>query len=221
MSALLFSFGRRLRIWSLWRVLAVGIVVFSRCDATGHDLFTAYIQHRVQASLGADHLDVTVDLTFFEEWSARERRQMDADGDGKITGAEMRSYLKRLAPVLSQQVRLRVTENELLLTPLYEPEADLLGSDKAGPAHHRLKLVFFASTPRNLRAGDVIAIEDGLWSDAKALITFHAEGRDGCLVEAEKQEPTSASRRPGEVRTFKLKCLRPPPAAEMSARPSP
>jgi len=87
-------------------------------------------------------VDLTVDLTFFEEWSSRERRKMDADTNGRIARVEVERYLQKLAPELAKQVRLLVAGHEVPLVSLYEPEVDLLGSDKAGPATGR------ALTPR-------------------------------------------------------------------------
>jgi len=179
--------------------------------ATAHDLFTAYIQHSVRLSVGARHVDCVVDLTFFEEWSARERHAMDADADGRITHPELESYLKKLAPELPKQVKLRVAGHEVLLTPLYDPELDLLGNDKAIPGHHRLRLFFFAPTPATLRANDEFVIEDRLWPDAKVLATPQAEGCDGCTLTTEiSLEAGFAPTRPDETRWFKFRCTKPP-----------
>ncbi len=68
------------------------LISASTPGASAHDVYTAYIQHRVHLSVGANHLDVTVDLTFFEEWSARERGRIDADGDGQVGRSETQSY---------------------------------------------------------------------------------------------------------------------------------
>lgn len=179
--------------------------------ATAHDLFTAYVQHSVRLTVGARHVDLTLDLTFFEEWSARERQAMDPDADGRITRAEVESYLKKLAPQLSQQVKLRVAGRELLLAPLYDPELDLLGNDKAIPGHHRLRLFFFAPTPAALRANDEFVIEDRLWPEAKLLATVAAEGRDGAAPEAEQPGDAGfVALRPGEALLFKVRCTKPP-----------
>jgi hypothetical protein len=190
-------------------------------SATAHDLFTAYIQHSVHLAVGAKHVDLTLDLTFFEEWSARERLAMDADADGRITRAEIESYLKRLAPELAKQVKLRVASREVPLAPLYDPELDLLGNDKAIPGHHRLRLFFFAPTPATLRANDEFVIEDRLWPEAKMLATVVAEGRDGAALEAEQpSDPGLAPLRPGEAWLFKIRCLKPPETKPATHRPA-
>jgi hypothetical protein len=147
---------------------------------------------------------------------------MDANTNGLIARVEVEQYLQRVAPELAKQVRLLVAGHEVPLACLYEPEVDLLGSDKAGPGHHRLRLFFFAPTPPDLRAADTLVIEDCLWPEAKALGAVHVEGSDGCALEPEKaSEPGFAPARSGEARVFKVECLKPPavqPAAPGAAR---
>lgn len=212
---------RRRRIWFPWLV-AAGFAAGSLREAPAHDLYMAYIQHRVHLSVGARYVDLTLDLTFFEEWSSRERRTMDANTNGLIARVEVDQYLRRVALELAKQVRLLVAGHEVPLACLYEPEVDLLGSDKAGPGHHRLRLFFFAPTPPGLHAADVFVIEDRLWPEAKALGAVHVEGSDGCALEPEKpSDPAFAPARSGEARVFKVKCLKPPavqPAAPGTAR---
>ncbi len=192
-------------------LVLVGILPEWHREAVAHDLFTAYIQHSVHLTVGAKYVNLTLDLTFFEEWSWRERQTMDADRNGHITRSELESYLKRLAPVVAEQVNLRIAGHEVELVPLYDPEVNLLGNDQTGPARHRLRLFFFAAKPAALRAGDELVIEDSLWPEAKALGTLQAEGRDGCALEEEKPaDPGFAPALPGETRRFKVKCLRPP-----------
>src|SRR5262249_25599846 len=156
-------------------LLAACWLVLSPQGVAAHDILTNYVQHSVRLSVGPQNVDVTVDLTFFEEWSARERRAMDADANGRSTRSESESYLRKLAPKLSRQVKLRIANRKVDLVPLYEPEIDLLGNDNTGPAHHRLRLFFFVSMPVSLRAGDEIVVEDRLWLEAKALVTLQAE----------------------------------------------
>jgi hypothetical protein len=192
-------------------LLLAGLVPEWRREAAAHDLFAAYIQHRIHVTVRAKYVDVTLELTFFEEWSWLERQAMDADHNGHISRAELESYVKRLAPVVAEQVSLRLAGREVDLAPLYEPEVDLLSNDETGPAHHRLRLFFFAPRPAALRAGDELVVEDSLWPKAKALGTVQAEGQDGCALEAEQpDDPAFAPALSGEARCFKVKCLKPP-----------
>ena len=195
------------------RLLLASIVIGLPHTAVGHDLFTAYVQHGVHLTVGARHVDLTLDLTFFEEWSARERLAMDTDGNGRISRREVETYVKQLAPRISRQMKLRVAGRELDLAPLYDPEVDLLANDKVGPGHHRLRLFFFAATPAGMQAGDEIVVEDSLWPKAKAIGTLQAEGRDGATIETKEiDDLVLASARPDEARLFKFRCLKPPPA---------
>ena len=73
--------------WPTWLLFA-GMAVSLQHRAAAHDLFAAYIQHSVRLTVGARYCDVEVDLTFFEEWSARERAAMDADANRRITRSE-------------------------------------------------------------------------------------------------------------------------------------
>jgi hypothetical protein len=204
------------RVWRrmVWpvRVLFAGIVTGLWLPVAAHDIFTNYVQHSVHLTVGARHLDLTLDLTFFEEWSARERQLMDADTNGRITRSELESYLKQRAAQLSRQVKVRVAGRELPLVPLYDPEVDLMANDQTGPGHHRLRLCFFAPTPPDLRTGDEIVVEDSLWLRAKILSTVQAEGRDGCTLTTEIPiSPDLASARSQEERLLKVRCLKPPP----------
>ena len=195
------------------------LMIGGPCDSAAHEQLAAYVQHRVSLTLGERYIDLTLDLTFFEEWSAQERHAMDADGNGRITRRESESYLRKLAPALSQQLKLRVAGRELDLVPLYDPELDLLGSNQTGRTHHRLRLWFFASTPASLRAADEILIEDRLWPMAKALGTLQAEGLDGCVLEVVTPgDPGFAPARPGEARLFHARCLKAP--LDKPGRPS-
>lgn len=182
-------------------------------DSPGHDLFTAFVQHRLHLQVGARNLDLTLDLTFFEEWSGRERQKMDSDGDGRITRSEIDIYLKRLASSgLSQQVRLTHAGKPVPLALLYEPEIDLLGSNRAAPAHHQLRLSFFAPTPPSLQAGDELRVESGLWADAKALVSVQVDGQDGCQMQGDAgREPlVPQTKRASPIHFATFKCLRPP-----------
>jgi len=195
------------------RLLFAGLMIGLPHLAVAHDLFAAYIQHSVLLTVGTRYTDLEVDLTFFEEWSARERAAMDADANGRITRSEVESYVKQRAVELARQVKLRVAGHELALVPLYDPEVDLLGNDQVGPAHHRLRLFFFAPTPTPMHAGDEFVVEDRLWPAAKALGILQTEGSDNCAFEAGKtSDPAFAPARAGEARLFKARCLKPPKA---------
>ncbi len=193
---------RYARLWSL--VLAwTGLVV--QPGVRGHDLFTAYIQHRVGLTVGKAHVDVTVQLTFFEDSSEHEREHLDTDQDGRIDGAERREYLRQFADKLEGKVRLKADGEEWTLIPLYAPELDLLGNDTVGRAHHRLTLYFFAASPEVREKGTELVVEDRLWPDVRALASLEAQGREGWRLEvAEIADPVFPPAREGEARKFRF-----------------
>jgi len=191
----------------------LAVVVASAGKSDAHDLYAAFVQHHVRLDAGARHLDVTIDLTFFEEWSARERQRMDLDRDGRIARSEIEAYLMKHGSEFASRVKLLVAGREVPLTELYEPEIDLLGNNRVGPAHHRLRFYFFASTPSSLRAGDSVVIEDRLWPDTKALITLDGAAANGGKIDVEKpDDPACAPAASGEARAFKFRVVAPPAA---------
>jgi hypothetical protein len=169
------------------------------------------VQHAVRLVVGAQHIDVILELTFFEEWSASERAAMDADRSGVISRSEQESYLKRIGTEMRKQVKLVAAGREVPLAPLYDPELDLLGNNRVGPAHHRLRLFFFTATPAGLRTGDEIVVEDKLWPGAKVLATPRVEGRDGCCLATEGSADASLlPGKAGQPLRITFKCLHPP-----------
>ena len=205
-----------------------GFLLFSPPLVRGHDILGTCIQHAVHLSVEANGAELTLDLTFFEEWSTRERAAMDADGNGTITRAEQEAYLKRLAPRVCKEIRLRMSGREVPLIPLYGPELDLFANFKTGPAHYRLRLFFFVDTPLTLGAGDEIVVEDQLWPDARIMVTADAESRDGCcrVIAVPAKDNANPEAKTQERRLVRFQCLaqtapHPGEAAPGSGKPMP
>lgn len=174
-------------------------------------MFSAYVQHRVMISVGAKYVDVTVQLTFFEEGSEHEREHIDANRDGRLSRAEIDPYLKELEPKLAGLVTMRIGGRQAALTPLRASELDLLGQERVVRGHHRLTLYYFASTPEKLAANTELMVEDRLWPDARALGFIQAEGRDGCRMETVPLgDPVFAPLKNGESRCFKARIVAEP-----------
>lgn len=208
----------------VWATLVGGLLALT---GRAHDSLAGYLRHHVTISLDARHVDVTVQLTFFEDGSAHEREQMDADQDGRLSRAETEAYLKQLEPQLGGALKLRVAGRPVDLVPLREPELDLLGYSRPGRWHHRLSLFFFAPTPPGLAAGAELVVEDRFWPGTRALGLLQVEGRDGARLEAvPPQDSLLPPARPGEAREFKARVVTPPKAAaaepaELQHQPSP
>jgi len=192
--------------------LALAGIVASNPMLSAHDLFAAYVQHRVAIVVGARHVDVTVQLTFFEDAAEHEREHMDVNGDGRVSRAEIEATLERTAPALATAVQLRVAGKAVELIPLFEPALDLLGNDRLGRNHLQLTLKYFAPTPADLAAGAELVVEDRLWTDTRALGVVQTEGKDGCRLEPlPPKDPAFPPTRDGEGREFKARVLAPPP----------
>lgn len=204
------------RLWvcalGSWKLLVSAGLSFA-ATGSAHDLFTAYIQHRVAITVGAKHVDVTLQLTFFEDSSEHEREHLDTNGDGRVSRAEVEASLREAGPKFAQAVKLRVAGKPVDLTPLFAPELDLLGNDRVGRGHHCLTLHFFAPTPADLAAGTELVVEDRLWPGARALGAVQAKGKDGCRLEAvSRSDPAFPPAREGEAREFKAQIVIPPQA---------
>lgn len=197
-------------------VTSVGLLVWlsslaSLPPAHGHEVFTGFVQHQLRLVAGARHLDVTLDLTFFEDGSEHEREHLDADGDGRIRRPEIDAYLRQLEPALPEKVRLVVAGQRVPLLSLDAPRLDLLGNDRTGRGHHRLSVFLFAPTPAGLKPGDEVVIEDRLWPDLRALGALAVEGKDGARFEVRAPaDPFFPPARPGEARRFTARLLQPP-----------
>jgi len=181
-------------------LLAVGGVLASPLPVRAHTTLRDYIQHRATVDVEGRNIDVTVELTFYEDCSVVERRRMDANGDGRIGEGEIRAYLKGEAERFERDLRLTFDGKPLELIPLFDPRIDLCGNDAVAPHFHVLKLEYFARTPRMADSGAVIELKDGLWADQPALRALETSGKDGIRATA------AASKDP---QVWRVKCRRP------------
>jgi hypothetical protein len=191
--------------------IVIGAMLASTIPSAAHGTLGAYLQHSLHLRVDAQHIDITLDVTFFEEPSARERAKMDTNADGRITPAEVESYVKQRASGFYGEVKLSVGGHEVSLVPLYEPEIVLANEKTDALAHHHLRLSFFAETPPDLKANDRIVVDDLLWQDLKSLRTQEVKGDDGCelLPETPNHSGTSRELHRGSSR-FAFRCVKPP-----------
>jgi hypothetical protein len=197
-----------------------GLLCAMTCCArqtAAHDHLSEFVQHRVQISVRPPHIDVTVQLSFFETWSRHERRRMDSNKDGRISRTEIDSYMASLATNLITPPLLVIDGQPVELTPLYCPEVNLLGSDTVGRAHHRLTLFWFGPIPSHFKAGSLLALEDRLWPGAPALMDFRNDCESGALFAPEDPSGIAAPEWRGESRRLKLLCVRLNPGADESS----
>jgi hypothetical protein len=151
---------------------------------SAHEFFAGCIRHGVEVTAGSQHIDVKLELRFFEDVSEHEREHMDMNGDGTVSRAETGAYLKRLEASLTKSVGLRIDGKPVALLTLYPGEVDLLGNNRVSRVHHLLTLHYFARTPDGVRAESELVIEDRLWPGTSAVVSFQARGTNGCRIEA-------------------------------------
>lgn len=200
------------------RLLAVGLALATTLllglIVVAHDVLSEFIQHDVRLEAGPEHIDLTIDLTFFEDASEIERRRMDQDGDGRIRRAEVETYVRHLEKQLQKAARLKHGDTPLPLTLLRSPELDLLGDDQVQRSHHRLRLAFFCPTPETLRAGSVLVAELRLFPDWPVVLTVAGSGDHGYQLQAERLTSALQKRlRPDQTRTFRWTVSRVPAMA--------
>ena len=146
--------------------------------ASAHPALRDFVQHRAVIAAGATHVDVSLELTFYEHVSAAERARMDADADGRVSAAEGRRYLASLAATFEDGVVLTVDGAPLDLAALDEPRLDLMDDARVGPHPHAVRLSYFARTPPTLRPPSVLELRDRLWSNTAALRSIEIGGTD-------------------------------------------
>jgi hypothetical protein len=192
--------GRRLLLaLCIWLALIGGL--------QAHDLFAEYVHHRVKLSARENHLDLTFELTFFEEGSEQERRIMDCDGSGRIERGEVDAYVKRLSRGLTNAPTVFVGDEQLRVSPLYEPEVNLLGNDAVQWAHHRLVLFYFVPVLPRLTDGAVLRVGDPFWPSWPAVVVVQGAASEGSGLGLRPEVlPDSLLRgvREGERREFRV-----------------
>jgi hypothetical protein len=90
-------------------------------------------------------------------------------------------------------VSLTIGGRAVALVSLYDPELDLLDVRTIAPAHHVLRLFFFARTPDGMAAGDEIELTDRLWAGAPTLAVSRATGSGGVGVASNTRVQSAAS----------------------------
>ena len=180
--------------------------------ARAHDVLMTFVRHDTQVVVGPTNIDITVALTFHEIASLEEREHMDRNRDGQIDRREIAAYLASLEPTLARALELTVDGKPAEVLVLHNPQLDLLESEKVFPAHHVLRLFYFARTPASLAAGNDLVLRDRLWVRAPTLRFLRAAGAGGIQVETDsKNEVLSDPDSKGEGGSMRIKCLETPP----------
>ncbi len=147
----------------------------------GHGLLGRAVQHHIVATVGASHLDVTVEVTFHSVFAQRERRRLDADGDGLIQAGEARRYLDQILGSLETGVRMTAREREIDLTTLHPPELDMLGNEAAGAHPLRVRATYVARLDERLKRAGQVNLEDRLWLETPALCSLEVRNQGSAI----------------------------------------
>ncbi len=150
----------------------------------GHGVLGRVVQHHIVATVGASHLDVTVELTFHSVFAQRERRRLDADGDGLIQAGETRRYLVEILDTLEAGLWISAGTRKIDLATLHPPEVDLLENEAAGAHPLRVRASYVARLDDRMRRAGPVDLEDRLWPEAPALCSLQvrSQERSGGLV---------------------------------------
>ena len=144
----------------------------------GHGVLGRVVQHHIVATAGASHLDVTVELTFHSVFAQRERRRLDADGDGLIQAEETRRYLDEILGTLEAGLWISAGTREIDLATLHPPELDLLENEAAGAHPLRVRASYVARLDEGLRRAGPVDLEDRLWPEAPALCSLEVRTQE-------------------------------------------
>ncbi|MDE2965354.1 MAG: hypothetical protein OXU26_15705 [Acidobacteriota bacterium] len=144
----------------------------------GHGVLGRVVQHHIVATVEASHLEVTVEVTFHSVFAQRERRRLDADGDGLIRAAETRRYLDEILGALEAGLRISAGKREINLTTLHPPEVDLLENEAAGAHPLRVRASYVARLDDRMRQEGPVELEDQLWPEAPALSSLQVRSRE-------------------------------------------
>ena len=144
----------------------------------GHGVLGRFVQHHIVATVGASHLDVTVELTFHSVFAQRERRRLDADGDGLIRAEETRRYVDEILDTLEAGLWIAAGKREIDLTTLHPPEVDLLENEAAGAHPLRVRASYVARLDGRTSQAGAVDLEDRLWPEAPALCSLQVRSQE-------------------------------------------
>lgn len=167
--------------------MAAAALLSAAPPARAHPELMAFVQHRARIEAGPRHIDVTLELTFFELRSMAEKRRMDRDRDGRVSAAEADAFRAEIGRIAAESVRLTIDGRAADLVPLYAPELDLMGVFEIAPAHHVLRLFFFARTPDWFVPSSRLVLEEALWPNVPSVDSFTATGAGGVQLVAESE----------------------------------
>jgi len=201
--------------------MIAGVILWYVPPVQAHAVLMTFIRHDARVSISRRNIDVTIELTFHEYPSLSVRRRMDRNHDEAITEAELKTYIDGLKGSLRDALTLDVDDRALEIIPLYDPQIDLLDARNVVPAHHVLRLSWFARTPEWLRSGSRIHLRYELWPEAPRIDVLSASADEGFrLVADDISGPVSLTEATTGPREIRLLCQTAPIVTSESPRPA-
>ena len=165
-------------VMALWIAVPCGL-------AMAHSTLSAYVQHDVLLEASKAYLDITVQLTFFDDEAEAQRRALDVNGDGNFSAKERAAFEKALVAKAEKTLLLYVDGTALELVPRFDPEI-ACAVPPGGEAHLRfeIRLHFFADLPALPDGRAALEVHDSLFADVPAMASLRVAAKDGIQISA-------------------------------------
>lgn len=153
--------------------------------AMAHSNLSAYIQHDVHLEASKAYLDLTLQLTFFDDEAEAQRSILDTNGDGDFSVEERAAFKKALLAEAEKALSLHVAGTRVELVSRFDPEIEC-AVPPGGEAHLRfdIRLHFFADLPALPGGKAALEVHDSLFADVPAMASLRVSAKDGFEIVA-------------------------------------
>lgn len=166
-------------------ILVAISLLFFPSGAFAHADLSEYVQHEATLDAHGEYIDITLQLTFFDELAEARRRSLDRDGNGDISPEEQTALKKALLLEAEKAIVLQADGTGVELVSRFDPEIECAVPGSGG-AHLRfvIRLHFFAERPPLPAGGVSLELTDGLLGDIPAMASLRVTGKDGLSISA-------------------------------------
>ncbi len=165
-------------VMAIWFAIHCGL-------AMAHSTLSAYVQHDVLLEASKDYLDLTVQLTFFDDEAEARRDALDVNGDGDFSAEERSVFKEALLAEAEKALLLHVAGTRVELVSRFDPEIECT-VPPGGEAHLRfdIRLHFFADLPALPDGKAALEVHDSLFADVPAMASLRVAAKDGIQISA-------------------------------------
>lgn len=165
-------------VMALWLAVPCGL-------AMAHSNLSEYVQHDVHLEASKSYIDLTVQLTFFDDAAEAQRRVLDCNGDGDFSAQEREVFKKALLTDAEKALSLQVAGARVDLVPRFDPEVEC-AVPPGGEAHLRfeIRLHFFADLPAQPDGRAALEVNDSLFAEVPAMASLRVSAKDGIQISA-------------------------------------